>query len=162
MSLAKPIEGKLTWILFKGLKHFKLLILGFLIFKKFHSRPELWAFKHGLIKNPLIGCWYPLFIRKAWCLDPRAAIDLDLLPRANAHKADEDRLLYIWKIPSQSWVKRVLRIEEIQPISSNLEEIIWRVTSLHSHNSGPRGQTDMDSFSRASAHQVLGARLLNF
>ena len=41
MSIAKPMEVELTWILFKGLKHFKLLILGFQIFKKLHSRPEL-------------------------------------------------------------------------------------------------------------------------
>ena len=41
MSIAKPMEVELTWILFKGLKHFKLLILSFKIFKKLHSRPEL-------------------------------------------------------------------------------------------------------------------------
>ena len=29
MSIAKPMEVELTWILFKGLKHFKLLVLGF-------------------------------------------------------------------------------------------------------------------------------------
>ena len=29
MSIAKPMKVELTWILFKGLKHFKLLILGF-------------------------------------------------------------------------------------------------------------------------------------
>ena len=29
MSIAKPKEVELTWILLKGLKYFKLLILGF-------------------------------------------------------------------------------------------------------------------------------------
>ena len=29
MSIAKPMEMELTWILLKGLKNFKLLILGF-------------------------------------------------------------------------------------------------------------------------------------
>ena len=29
MSIGKPMEVELTWILFKGLKHFRLLILGF-------------------------------------------------------------------------------------------------------------------------------------
>ena len=53
MSIAKPMEVELTWILFKGLKHFKQLILGFEIFKKLHSKTELGAFEHGWIKNLL-------------------------------------------------------------------------------------------------------------
>ena len=36
VHIAKPIEVELTWILFKGLKNFKLLI-----FKTLHFRPEL-------------------------------------------------------------------------------------------------------------------------
>ena len=40
MSIAKPMEVELTWILLKGLKHFKLLIVGFQILKKLHSRPD--------------------------------------------------------------------------------------------------------------------------
>ena len=41
MSIAKPMEVLLTWIIIKGLKNFKLLIIGFENFKKLHSRPEL-------------------------------------------------------------------------------------------------------------------------
>ena len=41
MSICKPKEVELTWILFKGLKYLKLIVLGFYIFKKLHSRPEL-------------------------------------------------------------------------------------------------------------------------
>ena len=53
-------------------------------------------------------------------------------------------------------------IEEIRPEGSNLKEIVWRLPSLHGHSSGPRGPIDLDSFSRASAYQALGAGYLNF
>ena len=41
MSINMPKEVELTWILFKGLKHLKLVVLGFKIFKKLNSRREL-------------------------------------------------------------------------------------------------------------------------
>ena len=53
-------------------------------------------------------------------------------------------------------------IEEIRPEGSNLEEIVWRLPFFNGHSSGPWGSIDLDSFSRASAYQALGAGLLNF
>ena len=52
--------------------------------------------------------------------------------------------------------------EEIRPEGSNLKEMVSRLPSLHSHSSGPRGPFDLDSFSRASAYQPLGAGLYIF
>ena len=96
-------------------------------------------------------------------LDPRDAIVLDLVPRASAHQADEARLLNFWKISFQARVIRVWTwIEEIWPEGSNLKEMVWKLPFLNSHSSGPWGPIDLDSFSRASAYQALGAGLLNF
>ena len=96
-------------------------------------------------------------------LDPRAAIVLDLVPRASALQADEARLLDFWKISFQARVMSISAwIEEIWPEGSDLKEILWQLPSLHSHSSSHRGPIDLDSFSRASAYQALGAGLLNF
>ena len=96
-------------------------------------------------------------------LDPRAAIVLDLVPRASAHQADEARLLNFWKISFQTRVMRVWTwIEEIRPEGSKLKEMVWKLPFLNGHSSGPWGPIDLDSFSRASAYQALGAGLLNF
>ena len=46
-----------------------------------------------------IICWVPSL--HDHCLDPRAAIVLDLVPRASAHQADKLRLLNF--IPGQSF-----------------------------------------------------------
>ena len=95
-------------------------------------------------------------------LDPRAAIVLDLVPRASGHQADEARFLNFWKISFQARVTSIWTwIEEIRPEGSNLKENVWRLPSLHGHRSGRRGPIDLDSFSRASAkghtkHLVLG------
>ena len=96
-------------------------------------------------------------------LDPRAAIVLDLVPRASSDQTDEARLLNFWEISFQARVVRVWTwIEEIQPEGSNLKVIVWRLPSLHGHSSGPRGPIDLDSFSSASAHQALNTAFLNF
>ena len=96
-------------------------------------------------------------------LDPRDAIVLDLVPRASAHQADEARLLNFWKISFQTRVMGVWTwIKEIRPEGSNLKEMVWRLPFLHGHSSSPWGPIDLDSFSRASAYQALGAGLLNF
>ena len=96
-------------------------------------------------------------------LDPRDAIVLDLVPRASAHQADEARLLNFWKISFQTRVMRVWTwIKEIRPEGSNLKEMVWKLPFLNGHSSGPWGPIDLDSFSRASAYQALGAGLLNF
>ena len=96
-------------------------------------------------------------------LDPRAAIVLDLVPRASAHQADEAGLLNFWKISFQARVMRVWTwIEEIWPEGSNLKEMVWKLQFLNGHSSGPWGPIDLDSFSRASAYQGLGAELFNF
>ena len=96
-------------------------------------------------------------------LCPGAAIVLGLVSRASAHQADEARLLNFWKISFQARVMRVWTwIEEIRPEGSNLKEMVWKLPFLNGHSSGPWGPIDLDSFSRASAYQALGAGLLNF
>ena len=47
MTIAWILGLQLSWILCLGLVHTKLMRLGFWIFEKFHSRPELCTFEHG-------------------------------------------------------------------------------------------------------------------
>ena len=44
MVKASLPDMMLTWVLFLELEQTKLLILGFGIFEKVHSRPEIWSF----------------------------------------------------------------------------------------------------------------------
>ena len=115
------MEVELTLILFTGLKHFKLLIFDFL--RKLHSRPELWAFEHGWINNPLDG--YPLCLTTAWILE----LQLSWVLHNKVMRLGQTRFMRIW-----TW------IEEIQPEGSNLKEMVWQLPSLHGHSSALRVQ----------------------
>ena len=44
-AVAQPPEVQLTWVLFLWLANAQLMIWGFWIFAKLHSRPEKWAFE---------------------------------------------------------------------------------------------------------------------
>ncbi len=46
----QPAEVQLTWVLFLWLANAKLMIWGFWIFAKLHSRPEICALENGLTK----------------------------------------------------------------------------------------------------------------
>ena len=50
-AIARPPEVQLTWVLFLWLANAQLMIMGFWIFAKLHSRPEIWAFENGLTKS---------------------------------------------------------------------------------------------------------------
>ena len=44
MVIASLHNMMLTWVLFLEIEQTKLLILGFGIFEKVYSRPEIWSF----------------------------------------------------------------------------------------------------------------------
>ena len=48
MVTARLPDVMLTLVLFLELEQTKLLILGFGIFEKVHSRPKIWSFKNEL------------------------------------------------------------------------------------------------------------------
>ena len=50
-AIARLPEVQLTWILFLWLANAQLMIWGFWIFAKLHSRPEICAFENGLTKS---------------------------------------------------------------------------------------------------------------
>ena len=45
----------LTWVPYQWMEQVKLLILGFEIFEKVHSRPEIWSFEYIHSKMVKIG-----------------------------------------------------------------------------------------------------------
>ena len=46
MAIARPPEVQLTWVLFLWLANVKLMIWGFWIFAKLHSKPEICSFEN--------------------------------------------------------------------------------------------------------------------
>ena len=54
MAIARPPEVQLTWVLFLWQANVKLKILGFWIFAKLHSRPEICAFENDWQNLPLL------------------------------------------------------------------------------------------------------------
>ena len=84
---APASEVQLTWILFLVQVHTKYLVLGFWIFEKSHSVPELWPFENGLTKsvtkasNLGPNLWLPSL--NGHNSDPRGEIDLNSFPMAS-------------------------------------------------------------------------------
>ena len=104
-----------------------------------------------------------LILRLAWILGLLLSWILCLGLVDTKLRTEEARLLNFWKVSFQARVMSVWTwIEKIRPKGSNLKEIVWQLLSLHGRSSGPRGPIDLDSFSRASTYQALGAGLLNF
>ena len=58
-AVAQPPEVQLTWVLFLWLANAQLMIWGFWIFAKLHSRPEICAFENGLTKSVTFA---PIFV----------------------------------------------------------------------------------------------------
>ena len=110
-AIVRPPEVQLTWILFLWLANVKLMIWGFWIFAKLHSRPEIWAFENGLPKS---GTFAPI-LRQIWRLPSltghslahRGAIDPGPFSTAREFPADDFRHWKCLKSPFQAWLIRV-------------------------------------------------------
>ena len=76
----KPAEHKILCLVL-GQVHTEHLVLGFWIFEKSHSGPELWPFENGLTKSvrkaPILGPIWQLPSLNVHNLNPRGPIDLN-------------------------------------------------------------------------------------
>ena len=105
---------QLCWIWCLGLVHTKLMRLGFWIFEKLHSGPELWPFENGLTKS---GTKAPI-LRQIWRWPslnghnsvPRGPIDLNSFPmdRPLPGLGDGHR-----KWPKSPFLARVISVQKI-------------------------------------------------
>ena len=60
-AIARPAEVQLTWVLFLWLANAQLMIWGFWIFAKLHSRPEICSFENGLTKSVTFASIFVFF-----------------------------------------------------------------------------------------------------
>ena len=107
-AIARPPEVQLTWVLFLWLANAQLMIWGFWIFAKLHSRPEIWAFENGLPKSGTFAS----ILRQIWRVHSlnghssarRGANDPGPFSTARAFPADDFRHWKCIKSPFQAWL----------------------------------------------------------
>ena len=110
-AIAQLPEVQLTWVLFLWLANAQLMIWGFWIFAKLHSRPEICAFENGLTKNGTFAS----ILRQIWRVPSlnghssarRGAIDPGPFSTARGFPADDLRHWKCLKSPFQAWLIRV-------------------------------------------------------
>ena len=110
-AIARLPEVQLTWILFLWLANAQLMIWGFWIFAKLHSRPEICAFENGLTKSVTFAS----MLRQIWRVPSlnghnsarRGAIDPGPFSTARGFPADDLRHWKCLKSPFQAWLIRV-------------------------------------------------------
>ena len=111
IAIARLPEVQLTWVLFLWLANAKLLIWGFSIFTKLHSRPEICAFENGLTKFVTFASIFFLFWRlpslNGHSSARRGAMDPGPFSKALGLPADDFRHWKCLESPFQAWLIRV-------------------------------------------------------
>ena len=102
-AIARPPEVQLTWVLFLWLANAQLMIWGFWIFAKLHSRPEICAFENGLTKSVTFASILGLNSRLPSLTGHSSARRVAIYPgpfsTARGFPADDFGLLNFWKTP---------------------------------------------------------------